>query len=156
VKQTVPITENIQVTKSVPQTKYVNVTQEIPATTKVTTTEETILGTQPISTHVDSVTRGVEQTHLTGQNIISTNSNINTNINTDIPLTSTTSPMLRGVPGCKHCGGEGQKKSLTGKRMVPCKECVKITGNCLVCKGLGKRPDKPTKKCECMYGHGHK
>jgi len=125
VRQNIPVTQNVEITKTVPTTKYVDVVENLPATTKVTTTQETIIG-----------------------------NNINTNINSNIITNSSNSSasFIRGIPGCKHCGGEGQFKSKSGKRMVPCKECVKQTGHCLVCKGDGKRPDKLSKRCECMYG----
>jgi hypothetical protein len=141
VNERIPYTEQIEVTKTIPQTRYVNVTENLPTTTKITTHEDTRIG----SSNIDNITHS-----LTNLNLEQNNNN--TIINTGIPSNLTSLNYIKGVPGCKHCGGEGQFKSKSGKRMVPCKDCVSKTGTCLVCKNDGIRPDRPSKRCECMYG----
>jgi len=141
ITEAIPFTENVEITKSIPQTHYVNVVENLPANTTITNTQETMIQpnmNMPQEIRNDLLTHGL-------------NPSINISSSTH-PISSTDSVMMRGVPGCKECGGEGQFKSKSGKRFVPCKECVKMTGNCLVCHNNGIRPDKPSDRCECMYG----
>lgn len=146
VKEMIPVMEQVEITKSVPTTRYVEVKENLPTTTRITKTEENIVGSTPI---IDQGSIENFSSNFSDKVNLQDDRNM---IHNKHHFTSVNSAILKGVPGCKHCGGEGQIKSRSGKRMKTCKDCVKMTGNCIICNNSGLRPDNPNKKCECMYG----
>jgi len=143
VKTQVPITEQVEVTKTVPVTRYVNVVENYPTTSTVTKTEETVMGAQPISREILYTREGIEDLKINQEGHV---------INSQGYESMIKSQVLYGVPGCTHCGGTGQINKTKSKGKKACTDCVKTTGNCIVCQNTGFKNGDASKNCNCQYG----
>jgi hypothetical protein len=58
-----------------------------------------------------------------------------------------------GIPNCSGCGGSGYLRA-TAKHgeMIPCMDCVKVSGHCPECNNTGYKIVRHAKKCKCPYG----
>jgi hypothetical protein len=174
VTRTIPYTENVHIHEKVPRTTYEDIIKEVPTTR--TREETTTIPVKTVQQHVKE-TEIIKESPMSKYEIVSEQMpHISeyipgTTTTETIRVGATTTPYtigqgtitytgvqgtqdisgysFKGLPDCKHCLGEGIRKSLTGK-LKPCKYCVKATGNCPMCRNTGWRNDN-NKKCDCVY-----